>query len=356
MLVRQLEEGLGRRGHEVTVVSYGDWLRDRTGMHWSRPILDATTLLRLLRAGYASRPDVIHAHNYEGGAIGIAAAALLGRPLVFHGHALMRDELPSYARSVPMQRVSRAVGGWLDRSIPKRADHCVVVTPALAEELRRQGARRVTVLEPFADVRELESLGPTDPEDPNPTLVYAGNLDGYQNLELLRAAFVKVREVMPATRLLVVTHARAGGEALVRVPGVEVARVDGVREAWRQIGRGWVAIVPRIDPSGYPMKVLNYMAAGKVVVTTAPVAAAIPGCAEGGVVTAEEPESVASAVVGLLRDDERRRRLGKAARESVMARAGGDAALATLEDVYAQVAHSRAEAPARETIVRRARR
>jgi len=350
LLVQQLERGLQRRGHEVTVVSYGRWLRDRTGLHPARPVLDVVTLARVLAVVSRRRPDVLHAHNYEAGLIGVVTARLLGVPLVFHGHSSMHEELASYATWRPLRRALTRVGAWLDRTVPPRADHCVTVTSALAEVLRRDGAPYVTALRPVPDPDELRVLGPVDAEAAVPTICYAGNLDGYQNLGLLSDAFEIVRAEIPAARLLIVTHVASGSPAGLQRPQVDVVRAGTFEDAWRAIGRAWVAVVPRTEPSGHPMKVLNYMAAGKAIVTTAGSAHGLRDDVEARVVPDARPILFASAILELLRDSKRRARLGAAARAAATSTAAWDAGMTALEDVYRSV-RVRRGAAAREARV-----
>lgn len=339
LLVRQIERGLRRRGHAVTVVSYGPWLRDRTGLHPARPLLDLATLARLLWTARRERPDVLHAHNYEAALIGIVAARLLRIPLVFHGHSLMERELPSYVRSRRVGALLAWIGGWLDRRVPRAADHSVAVTTALAEVLHARGAAAVTVLRPVADPAEVAGFGALDAAAAAPTVAYAGNLDGYQNLELLVEAFRFVREAVPDARLEFVTHA-PGRPAALAGEGIEVVCAASVGDAWRRLGRAWVAVVPRSEPSGHPMKVMNYMAAGKAIVTTA---GAAHGLRDGvdAVVAEADPKRFASAIVDLLRDPERRARLGAAARAAVTDPGPWDGAMVTLEGVYRKAARTR---------------
>lgn len=333
LLVKHVEEGLRRRGHRVEVVSYGRWLRDRTGLHPARPLLDLLTLARVLRAARRLRAQVLHAHNYEAGAIGIVASRMLGIPLVYHGHSLMADELPSYAPGPAARRVLARVGAWLDRAVPRRADHCVAVTSALATALRAGGATRVTAIRPTADPHEVRSFGAPAAESAMPTICYAGNLDGYQNLALLQEAFRHVRAAMPEARLAIVTHVPAGRGSTAPEAGVEIVRATSLADAWRALGRAWVAVVPRVDPSGHPMKVLNYMAAGKAIVATREAAHGLRHDVDA-VIVPPEPKAFASAILCLLRDAERRARLGAAAREAAASDAAWHASMTTLEDVY----------------------
>jgi glycosyltransferase involved in cell wall biosynthesis len=337
VLVEQIARGLRRRGHTVAVVSYGRWLRNRPGLHPMRPLLDVWTLLGLVRTARRLGADVIHAHNYEAGALGLVAARVVGCPLVYHGHSQMEAELPSYARSEVAGSVLRRLGRLLDRAVPRRADHVIAVTPELAATLEAAGASSVSTMVPVADPVELGRLGPPPPEATRPTVCYAGNLDGYQNLALLRDGFAALRLEVPDARLEVVTHAGAQRAGSIEGPGIRVRQAASFAEVWEALGRAWVVVTPRSEVSGFPMKLLNYMAAAKAIVTTAGSAKGLRHGVTAWVVPNDDPKAFASALVVLLRDEARRTALGRAARAAVGSPDAWEASMRQLEALYSQV-------------------
>src|SRR5258706_14923472 len=81
VLVGHLAHGLGERGHAVRLVTYGDRLAERPGLHAARVAFDALLTLRLWRVVRREGIDVIHAHNYEAAIAGLIVARATGRPL-----------------------------------------------------------------------------------------------------------------------------------------------------------------------------------------------------------------------------------------------------------------------------------
>src|SRR6185436_1981463 len=114
--------------------------------------LDVALIARLATRVWRERIDVIHAHNYEAAIAGIVAARVTGRPLVYHGHSAMADELHTYVRSARLRRLARALGRLLDTQVPRRADFCIAVTDELGARLRRGGVRddALACIEPVA--------------------------------------------------------------------------------------------------------------------------------------------------------------------------------------------------------------
>ena len=117
LLVRRLAQGLRARGHEVVVVTYAEGLEGAlagvpvyrapallgchargSGPHPSKLVLDAALFASLWRVLRREHIELVHAHNYEGALIGLAAGKLAGVPVIYHSHNALAEELPTYFR------------------------------------------------------------------------------------------------------------------------------------------------------------------------------------------------------------------------------------------------------------------
>ncbi|MEO6027141.1 MAG: glycosyltransferase, partial [Candidatus Binatia bacterium] len=105
-----------------------------------------------------------------------------------------------------------------------------------------------------------------------------------------------------------------------------------------------LALCPRREWSGFPMKLLNYMAAAKAVVVSAGSAKAVRDGRNGVVVGADGAEAYAAAIIGLLADPARRRVLGAAARRTVENEYGWERVIDQVESTYQTVLARRAAA------------
>jgi len=349
VLVSHIADGLRSRGHAVELVTYGTRLAERPGPGLRRLAVDAALLVRLVARVWRERIDVIHAHNYEAAVAGLVAARLTGRPLVYHGHCAMADELPTYTASPRLRRLAARIGRLLDAQVPRRADFCIAVTDALGARLRRVGVRddAVACIEPVAAPGELRPVGETGAD---PLVCYAGNLDGYQNLTFLLAAFRRIRAAEPAARLVLVTHADAQANAarlMAGTPGagVEIVQAASYDEVRARLARAAVTVCPRIEGSGFPMKLLNYMAEGKAIVASAGSAKGLVDGVTARIVPDGDADAFAAAVVALLRDAALRRRLGHAARASVEDLGPWENVLDRIEAVYHRVVAGRGRRP-----------
>jgi len=339
VLVRQLALGLAERGHEVRLVTYGSRRMGPPGPRVGRLLGDLRLTVRLWRLVAREPIDVIHAHNYEAAIAGLVVARSTARPLVYHGHSALAEELPLYFTSRRVRRLAAQLGRLLDAQVPRRADFCIAVTDELGALLRRGGVTPAG----------LACIGPTGtPNDVGPPpraggdgglVCYAGNLDGYQNLGFLLRAFARVRVRVPGARLVLVTHAdgRAAARLVAHARGVEVIRAESYDEVRARLAAAAIAVSPRAERSGFPMKLLNYMAAGKAIVASAGSAKGLEDGVTGRVVPDGDEVAFADAIVALLGDAAERGRLGLAARRTVESREAWDAVLDRIEAIYHHV-------------------
>jgi glycosyltransferase involved in cell wall biosynthesis len=340
VLLRQIAEGVASRGHEVRLVTYGDVGPIPSGPWPGRLARDVALAARLWRTIREDGIDVIHAHNYEAAIAGLVVGRLAGRPVVYHGHNALADELPSYFRGALARRLAARIGRLVDAEVPRRADFCIAVSEALGDILRRRGVAEdgLVWIPPTPAPRDAGAPPARDPS--NRRVCYAGNLDGYQNLRFLLGSFARVRERVPGARLVLATHAapdrRLGGD------GVEVVRAASYDEVRALLDGADVAVCPRAERSGFPMKLLNYMAAGKAIVACAGSAKGLRDGVTARIVPDGDEAAFATAIAELLEDAPARSRLGGAARRAVEDGAAWEDVLDRIEAIYRLVVARRA--------------
>jgi glycosyltransferase involved in cell wall biosynthesis len=178
-------------------------------------------------------------------------------------------------------------------------------------------------------------------------LLYTGNLDGYQNLELLLASIGLVRARVPDALLVLATHATPRDLSLaLRRPadGIRLVSTQSFATVRDLLQVADVALCPRQEWSGFPMKLLNYMAAGKAVVVSAGSAKAVRHEVNGWIVEDRSPVAYADAIVGLLTNPALRSKLGAAARRTVEDEYGWERMIDQVEATYRRVLARRSEA------------
>src|SRR3990172_3476423 len=291
VLIRELAEGLANAGHEVHVVTYptaqhmvpvqriaihrapkvpGLWTARPFG--WQKVVLDLLLVWMLYRVVRRERIQVIHAHNLEGPLIAYCVRFLTGVPVVYHAHNALSDELPCYFQSMRMRRVMARFGAFFDRKVSAQADFSIALSDRLAAFLAVRGAAARVAVGPPAVTPPRRGNGARGKKECGPVVMYGGNLDPYQDIEVLLAGFERICAVEPAARLVFITHRGAHAETrrraarLDRRPGVTVRTTNTFAAASRELSHADVVVCPRSSWSGFPIKVLNYMSLGRPIV------------------------------------------------------------------------------------------
>jgi glycosyltransferase involved in cell wall biosynthesis len=229
VLIGQLAGTLQRRGHAVKMVAYHcgvgpppagveiHRIRALPGLglvrarpSWRKPLLDLFLARALLRLVHGWPADVLHAHNFEGLLVALFVRRLTGVPVVYHIHNAMGLELHTYFDSRPGRWAGGVVGRWVDAHLPRRADHCIVLNEQAVGYFRQRGAERLTLIPPGIDFEPGDAARARQHLGDGPLVLYSGNLDRYQDLDLLLAAFEQVARARPDARLVFSTNACAG--------------------------------------------------------------------------------------------------------------------------------------------------
>lgn len=299
-------------------------------------------LRRLLRQ---ERFDVIHAHHFEGVLVGAAARAGLGVPLVFDAHTLLASELPYYSFGLPAG-AKATLGRWGDWMFPRLADHTVCVTETIRGKLVERGGLdpdRVTVVANGIEVDHFDParLG-TVAKRLGRTLIFTGNLAEYQGIDLMLKAFRHVAARVPDVRLLIASDTSFDAyEALARELGIrdriDVEPSPAFEGLPKLIASADIALNPRENADGAPVKLLNYMAAARPTVSFAGSAPGVTHGLDGLLVESGDVEAFANGVVALLQDPARARAIGEAARAYVVEHASWPKAAEHCERIYASL-------------------
>ena len=304
-------------------------------------VLDPLLTIRLCRLLRQERFDVIHAHHFEGLLVALAARRR-GTPIVFDAHTLLESELPYYVPG-PLRGGFRSMGGLLDRMLPARADHVIAVSQPIRDRLlanRICPADRISIVESGVTWEHFQRAARVAADPHAAELIYTGNLAAFQGIDLMLRAFATVARCRPQVRLRIVTDSSfAPYEGLARELGVR-ERLDVHPAAFSEIpdwmAGAQVALNPRIHCDGLPQKLMNYMAAGKAIVSFAGSARGLVDGQNALVVPDGDIDAFALAIQRFLDDGDLATRLGQSAHQSIR---GGTWELAAekTEAVYRRV-------------------
>jgi glycosyltransferase involved in cell wall biosynthesis len=368
--IERLAQALAARGHEVELIAYhvadGPQELDipihrifRRPVYWRMPVgpsfrklalYDPALSWKLSRVLAGRQFDVIHAHHVEGLLVALPSRLFHRMPLVYDAHTMLSAELPSYATGI-VRTAFGALGGWLDRALPRRADHVVAVTPDIRDRLvhaHHLEPDRVSVVTNGVETGRFRVETPPR-ADGLIRLIYTGTLAQYQNIELLLQAFARARRVRADLRLCFsVSSSFEPYEAAARRLGVrEAVEVvpDGFAELPVRLAASAIAVLPRINCPGIPQKLLNYMAAGKAIVASAGSAKLLQHEQTGLVVADGDVGGFADAILRLAADPRLSEELGKAAREAVERDFSWEKAAEKMEPVYERLVTTARSAP-----------
>ncbi|MBF0381722.1 MAG: glycosyltransferase family 4 protein [Magnetococcales bacterium] len=352
--IRELALFLAKQGHDTHVVTYPikeDLPVDdltihrvkapafmksggvRIGPSLDRLVYDFLLIWKLISVIRRNNIQIIHAHNYEALLIGTIAKWFTGRPLVYTGVNNMADELPLY-RIIRPDGLARALGRFVDYTFPRGADIVMALSDELKNYLIGMGisGERIIVIPPGVDpdmfvngdgskVRQRHQI-----RDDQPVIMYTGALEAFQQLEILFEAMPGVVEKYPQAMLMMVGNIpnpknQRKFEQLAQELGVEenvsFIKSLALSDLPDYLAAADVAVVPRPTCPGFPVKLLNYMAAGKAIVSAHGSAKTLCHGFNGFVAKDYDSGSLADGINLLISDPELRAIIGKRAKDAI---------------------------------------
>jgi glycosyltransferase involved in cell wall biosynthesis len=352
--IRELCEATAERGHEVHVVTYHlgqdlpldgvhvhripDWTGERkitVGPTKYRPLYDFQMIFTAMRVIRRYKLDLMHAHGYEAALAAACCRPFVRRPVLYSAHNRMGDELASYD-FFKSKRFANGLAWALDRTVPRLGNRCVPHSVNLQEFLhaRGLGERSEPVLNFGINFKNLprgnrERLRKECGLGNEPVILYSGVIDQFQRLDLLIGAMAHVLRRMPGAKLLILanidnpTHEQIiyreaerlgiSGSILLKTP-------TDMEKGLRLLSICDVAVVPRPCTPGFPIKLLNYMAAQRACVIFASSASGVSHGENIWLAGEDTAESLGAAITRVLRDSTLRNRIAAGGNEFVRQR------------------------------------
>lgn len=200
-------------------------------------------------------------------------------------------------------------------------DACTVVSAAEQAAVRAlaPAGMPIAVVPNGADVAATLTSAPLPEPD---TLIYPGALSYDANYDAMQhfvhAILPRIRAQRPQVRLLITGHATAEQRAALRADGVEwTGYVPDVRPL---VARAWGEVVPLRLGGGTRLKVLEALALGTPIISTAKGVEGLDLQPEQHLLLADAPDDFARATLRLLREPALRARLAAAGQQVVRER------------------------------------
>jgi glycosyltransferase involved in cell wall biosynthesis len=351
--IREMAESLAKLDHEVHIVTYhyGEAIDvDGPSLHRispltreskvvvgptiRRPLYDLQLVFKAIEITRRYDVDVIHAHGYEAALAAGLCRLVTGVPFVYSAHNTMSDELPTYDFIRPAF-VARGLARLLDWFVPRLAARCLPHSENIKTFLIENGLAECTddvvnfgIEIPEEDESQSRSIRDEYQLGDDPVVIYTGVMDRFQRIDLLLDAMVTITRQIPKARLCMVQtvpndHQLQSLQKRAEQLGLSHSvlftppqTLEGVR---RFLAESDVAVVPRPEAPGFPIKLLNYMAAGKPSVLFRSSASGLQHAENAYLVDQDTSSALADAIVDLLSNQSLRKHIGRQGRKFVEA-------------------------------------
>jgi glycosyltransferase involved in cell wall biosynthesis len=293
------------------------WIGESAEMAYIAP-----ATLRLARAAEEFKPDVIYERANLFHLAGTVVAARRRIPLLLEVNAPLAEERGRFGNLA-----LRRTAGALERLAWRRASRVLPVTEVLADKIRAAGVpdERITVVPNGIHPEDFPAMAARPAEADGPLVLgFVGFVRDWHGLDHVVRAMAAYRGQHPlALKVVGDGPARAGLEALAAELGIaDRVRFTGLaaREAVPgMIGGFDIALQPASVAYASPLKVFEYMAAGRAIV--APDQPNLREVLRHGetalLFDPGNPEAMWQAVLRLAEDPALRQRLGDAARAEI---------------------------------------
>jgi len=336
---------LVRAGYDVTLVAQHDKNEIVDGVKivaLPRPRNRFTRIFgltwRAFRLAFRQRADIYHFHDPEFLLWGLLLQLVTRKPVIYDVHEYFPESLEDKEWLPRLLRPPlKVILGAAERLIAGRLAGVVVVNSDLARRFSHK-IRPVVVLpnyppRAFAQPDLPAPLSSTSSGD-RPVLVYVGGLTEDRGITQLIRVLAQVRATLPNVQLrLVGRFVSRGYERSVRslIASLELSEAVELigpvphREVPRYLKTADVGVFLPLSSSrryawGEPMKYFEYCAAGlPVIMSDFPVKRRLlEEVGNGVVIDPHDVQSIASAIIDLLRDPQRRKEMGQAGQRAFL--------------------------------------
>lgn len=326
----------------------------RIGFSLRKLILDAVLVRALARQLRRTRYDVIHAVE-EAAFPAIVLGRRFGVPVLYD----MQSSLPDQMRSHLLfrNRLARGVLRRCERWLLERAD-VVVASSGLAEQVGREvpsvrirewqfpSSRHVVSSDSVRDLRQELRI-----QDHARVVLYSGSFEPYQGLTEVLAAMPQVlRDVGNVVLVLVGGRPAACAELRHQAEALGLSRCVRIRERQPRarlpqfLALADVVVSPRAYGENAPLKVFDYLAAGKPIVASNPSAHRWVLAEDRALLVEHTPAAIARGIGAVLSDPGLAARLSAGARAFAESRLHAAGFVEAVGEIYEEL-RTRAAAP-----------
>jgi glycosyltransferase involved in cell wall biosynthesis len=368
--VFRMAQALGEHGSDIHVITYHLGKKDVPGsffLHRTAKlpfftktgpgpsilkllVADPMLSFKILKLHRKFHFDIIHAHHIEGLLASIPLRLLTHVPIIFDMHTLLETELPFYFRNGPDKiALLKKIGRMLDRRLAGWANHVIGVTEEIKDYLIAEAKIPAEKISVIPNGIELKHFSHTNllPEKMNDRIIlgFAGNCASYQGIDIMLDALDLLRSDYPSLRLHLYTD---DTEAALKVVGKKPGLSSLVAVFYSdfnilpaQLSRVDILLNPRPHGAGHPLKLLNYMAAGKPIVSLPGTAHLLSHGATAWVTGDNSARSLADGIAHLITRKDLAVAMGRNARDFLTHRFSWDSRAEEIAEIYRKMIQKR---------------
>jgi sugar transferase (PEP-CTERM/EpsH1 system associated) len=362
------------REHSLSLASFIAGESEREHLDALRPLVQEVRVVKMSQrrsavavAGNLWRPDPLQALYYRSGAMQQVVDDMLDSRRFDLVLVHLFRMAPYVARRAGLYRVvdlTDAISKEIKRSLPYRGLPWRLIYRLEGPRIQRyerwtartfeetwmisEADRQVLAADcPGANIQVVpigvdgERFYPTGQPARPQTLIFVGHMSVFHNVDavthLVQDLLPLVRQRVPDCTLEIV-GAQPSDQVrrLAAVPGVTVSGI--VPDLNERLNSAAVFVAPLRFAAGIQTKILEAMAAARPVVTTSLVNDGLGAEAGREIIVADDAETAAEQIVGLLQDEERRRQLGQAGRAFVQRRYTWQHVVRRMRDIETELA------------------
>lgn len=358
--VSRMLQALSDRGEHVDVVSYHEgrdinykrirhyripnipFVRNiQPGFSWKKLVADFAMFFKILKLLSRNDYDLVHAVE-EAVFFALLFKYLFKIPYVYDMDSSLSRQM---IEQLPWLAPFSSVLDFFQGIAVKNATAIVAVCDAIADDIAKHDPKKVVVLYDFSLLEDSSSQEGEDLKaqvgGAEPILMYVGNLQPYQGVDLLLESFTLAVKDTKIGRLVIVGGTTKDiNKYQEKVRELEIgARVHflgpkPLEQLGSYLSQADVLVSPRTRGYNTPMKIFSYLSSGKPVLATNILSHTQALSGQAAILAEPRSEEFARAITTLVSDRELRLRVGLAGQQLVQEKYSHAVFLNLLNDLY----------------------
>ena len=312
----------------------------RPGFSWKKIVYDLLMFVEVIKLVGKKRYDLVHAVE-ESVFIALLLKLIFNTPYIYDMDSSLAQQMEE---KYPFLSRFGAIFRWFEKIAVKNAEVVVPVCEALANDIKKYQPKKVTLLPDVSLLNDNPSETKVNLKTGNTTLMYVGNLEKYQGIDLLLESLSLALKHTEKVELIIVggnpediNKYQTKADKLGLNNKVKFLGAKPASELGNYLSQADVLVSPRIKGKNTPMKIYSYLDSGKpVLATDLPTHTQVLN-SDISMLSKPNPEEFSKGMVSLVEDHNLRLRLGIAGKMMVQKNHSYSAFCQKLGNLYDEV-------------------